>query len=216
MKRKRTAKERREMIVKGTRHLVAVGGMSNFSFPKLMAETGINAPAVYELYKNKTDLLESCYLEIDREIAQLVERNLKHAARQRRRVRTVDEHCWALWFACWNYLVQDAERTLFYWEFYHSRYYTKEVNEKRKLHVKSFLQFVEEIAQRYHISERSNRRVLLGNLIRGTITGAMKVLQGRYPNDNITITTIYRTVLQPIFMTMGLYTGDSDERSFGG
>lgn len=50
MKRKRTAKERGEMIVKGTRHLVAVGGMSNFSFPKLMAETGINAPAVYELY----------------------------------------------------------------------------------------------------------------------------------------------------------------------
>ena len=90
------------------------------------------------------------------------------------------------------------------------------MNEKRKLHFKSFLQFVEEIDQRYHISERSNRRVLLGNLIRGTITGAMKVLQGRYPNDNITITTIYRTVLQPIFMTMGLYTGDSDERSFGG
>lgn len=208
MKRKRTAKERREMIVKGTRHLVAVGGMSNFSFPKLMAETGINAPAVYELYKNKTDLLESCYLEIDREIAQLVERNLKRATRQRRRVCTVDEHCWALWFDCWNYLVQDAERTLFYWEFCHSRYYTKEVNEKRKLHFKSFLQFVEEIDQRYHISERSNRRVLLGNLIRGTITGAMKVLQGRYPNDNITITTIYRTVLQPIFMTMGLYTGD--------
>lgn len=47
----------KEQITLGTRRLVAAGGMSNFSFPKLSAETGIAAPTVYEHYKNKEDLL---------------------------------------------------------------------------------------------------------------------------------------------------------------
>ena len=61
----------KEQITLGTRRLVAAGGMSNFSFPKLSAETGIAAPTVYEHYKNKEDLLTSCYLAIDAEIGAL-------------------------------------------------------------------------------------------------------------------------------------------------
>lgn len=62
----------KEQITLGTRRLVAAGGMSNFSFPKLSAETGIAAPTVYEHYKNKEDLLTSCYLAIDAEIGALL------------------------------------------------------------------------------------------------------------------------------------------------
>ena len=72
MKFKRTSEEQRKIIINGTRHLVAVGGMNNFSYPKLMAETGINAPAVYELYKDKADLLTSCFLDIDAEIGNTI------------------------------------------------------------------------------------------------------------------------------------------------
>ena len=69
MASQRTPEQLKTIILKATQHLVAVGGMQNFSYPKLAAETGINAPTVYEHYKNKEDLLTSCFLTIDDEIA---------------------------------------------------------------------------------------------------------------------------------------------------
>ena len=42
----RTPEQLKSIILKATQHLVAVGGMQNFSYPKLAAETGINAPTV--------------------------------------------------------------------------------------------------------------------------------------------------------------------------
>ena len=53
MASQRTPEQLKSIILKATQHLVAVGGMQNFSYPKLAAETGINAPTVYEHYKNK-------------------------------------------------------------------------------------------------------------------------------------------------------------------
>ena len=53
----RAPEELKERILQGTMRLVAAGGMSNFSFPKLSAETGISAPTVYEYFKNKENLL---------------------------------------------------------------------------------------------------------------------------------------------------------------
>ena len=195
MKYKRTPEEQRSIIIKGTRHLVAVGGMSNFSFPKLMSETGINAPAVYELYKNKEDLLTSCYMEIDSEIALLLERALKRVPPHRDQVEAIDDYCWTLWVTYWNYLMKDSERTLFYWRFYHSKYYTNELLQTRRRNFKAFLSFVQELDNRFHVSEKNDRQVLVGNLIDGTMSGAIKVIRGMYQNDDITVGTILTPML---------------------
>lgn len=93
MKYMHTPEEQRNRIIQGTRHLVALGGMRNFSFPKLMDETGINAPAVYALYKNKANPLTSCYLEIDNEIAHLLERALRQSPPHRDQVEAIDDSC---------------------------------------------------------------------------------------------------------------------------
>lgn len=44
MASQRTPEQLKTIILKTTQHLVAVGGMQNFSYPKLAAETGINPP----------------------------------------------------------------------------------------------------------------------------------------------------------------------------
>ena len=44
----RTPEQLISIILKATQHLVAVGGMQNFSYRKLAAETGINAPTVVQ------------------------------------------------------------------------------------------------------------------------------------------------------------------------
>ena len=205
MKHKHTPEEQRRLIVQGTRHLIAVGGMNNFSFPKLMEETGINAPAVYELYKNKEDLLTSCYLDIDREIALLLERALKRVPPHRDQVEAIYDYCWALWGAYWDYLMEDPERTLFYWRFYSSRYYTNAIVSIRSRNFQAFFSFVENLDTRFHVSEKNNRQVLAGNLIDGTLSGAVKVITGGYPNDDLTVGTIYRTVFQPVFTVLGCF-----------
>ena len=58
-----------------------------------MDETGFNAPAVYALYKNKTNLLTSCYLEIDNEIARLLERALRQSPPHLDQVEAINDSC---------------------------------------------------------------------------------------------------------------------------
>ena len=204
MKSKRTPEEQRNIIIRGTRHLVAIGGMGNFSFPKLMAETGINAPTVYELYKDKADLLTSCFLSIDAEIGKLTGDILVCRPPHRDNPIAIETYCWVLWSKYWEYLVSDAERTQFYWAFYHSRYYTEEILQTRKRHFKVFINFVEDLDDRFQVSLHHNRHVLVNNVIEGTISSAIKVLRGEYKNNPITVRTIYRTVFQPVFLALGI------------
>lgn len=204
MKSKRTPEEQRNIIIRGTRHLVATGGMGNFSFPKLMAATGINAPTVYELYKDKTDLLTSCYLSIDAEIGKLTGDILTHRPPHRNEPVAIEKYCWILWIAYWNYLVADADRTQFYWAFYHSEYYTESVFSAREKNFKVFLQFVEELDEKFQVSLRHNRHVLVNNMIEGTVSSAIKVLRGEYEDNHITVRTIYRMVFQPVFLALGI------------
>ena len=183
-------------------HLIATGGMSNFSFPKLTAATGIVAPTVYELYKNKEDLLSTCFLEIDGEIGWLLANVLKKAPQHRERATDVENYCWLLWIAFWRYLTADADRTRFYWAFYNSECFTPEVIQKRGKNYQSFVQAFDEIDQFFRIAERCDRRALVLNMIDGTISSAVKVFNGRLGNDDATIKTIYQTVFEPMFSVL--------------
>lgn len=191
-------------IRQGTLHLIATGGMSNFSFPKLTAATGIVAPTVYELYKNKEDLLITCFLEIDAEIGRLLADAMKTTPPHRDQVEDVENYCWLLWAAYWNYLTADADRTLFYQAFCSSEYYTEAVIRKRDEHYRQFTQYVDEIDRRFHISERCSVHVLVMNLIDGTLGAAVKVFRGEFKNDNVTINTIYHAIFQPVFALLEL------------
>ena len=111
----RTPDQLKPVIIKGTQHIVATGGMSNFSFPKLTAQTGISAPTVYEHYKNKEELLTTCFMEIDTEVSSMIERILKRRPTDIQGTEGMENFCWILWIAYWNYLMADADRTIFYW-----------------------------------------------------------------------------------------------------
>ena len=123
----RTPEQLKTIILKATQHLVAVGGMQNFSYPKLAAETGINAPTVYEHYRNKEALLTACFLTIDDEIARKIANAPKNLSAGVKDLQSLDNLCWLLWLPYWNYLTADYDRTLFYWHFCNSEYYTPTV-----------------------------------------------------------------------------------------
>ena len=109
----RIPEQLKSIILKATQHLVAVGGMQNFSYPKLAAETGINPPTVYEHYKNKEALLTACFLTIDDEIACKIANAPKNLSAGVKDLQSLDDLCWLLWLPYWNYLTADYDRTLF-------------------------------------------------------------------------------------------------------
>lgn len=131
MPSQRTPEQLKSIILKATQHLVAVGGMQNFSYPKLAAETGINPPTVYEHYRNKEALLTACFLSIDSEIARKIANAPKSLSAGVKDLQSLDNLCWLLWLPYWNYLTADYDRTLFYWHFCNSEYYTPTVIRQR-------------------------------------------------------------------------------------
>lgn len=209
----RAPEELKEKIFRGTLKLVKDGGMANFSFPKLSAETGISAPTVYEYYENKTALLESCFLTVDSEVATLVEKILKSIPANVSSPQRANELCWLLWIVYWRYLISDADRTIFYWSFYNSQYYTEKVYKQRVVFYKEFLSFVGSMDNRFSISETHNVDMLVANLLDSTVASAVKVLKGEYENNEITVNTVYKMAFQPVFSALGI---NKDEKDIGG
>ena len=135
---RRTPEQLKSIILKATQHLVAVGGMQNFSYPKLAAEAGNQCTDGYEHYKNKEALLTSCFLTIDDEIARKIANAPKSLSAGVKDLQSFDDLCWLLWLPYWNYLTADHDRTLFYWHFCNSGI-TPMVVQQRMQNEKAFL-----------------------------------------------------------------------------
>ena len=202
----RTPEELKPLIMQATRHLVAVGGMENFSYPKLTAETGLSAPTVYEHYKNKEELLTSCFMEIDGEVAGMMAQMLLGMPSRIQDLQGFDNVCWLLWLPYWNYLMEDAERTGFYWTFYNSPYHTPELLAQRNECFQPFLDFMQAVDDEFSVSSCCNLHMLVANLIDGTVAAAVKVLHGEYPNDERSVVTVYHMVFQPLFALLGIHS----------
>ncbi len=200
----RTPEQLRPLIMRATRHLVAVGGMENFSYPKLTAETGISAPTVYEHYRNKDELLTSCFMEIDTEVSTMMAKMLKGMPSDIKDAENFDNLCWLLWMAYWNYLMADADRTIFYWTFYNSPYHTPELLEQRNRNFKVFLDFMQAVDEQFSVSRQCNLHMLVANLIDGTVAAAVNILKGVYKNDDMNVSTVYHMVFQPVFSVLGM------------
>lgn len=201
----RTPDELKNIIINGTQHLVAVGGISNFSFPKLSAETGISAPTVYEHYKNKEVLLRSCFMKTDLEIVELVKIFIKKMPpKWDSEPDSINAYFQLMWMAYWNFLLSDTDKTVFYWRYYNSDYYNKELADERAKNFADFVAFVDELDEKYNISKEHNFIILLSNIVNATVRFAVKVIDGEYENNEITAKTIYRMIFQPIFSIFGI------------
>ena len=122
----------------------------------------------------------------------------------RHELEKIDVYCRALWAAYWRYLTADADRTLFYWSFYHSEYYTQAVAARSIPNYRTLEAFMDALDKRFHISERHDSGVLVANMIDGSINAAVRVLRGEFSGDDRTLNTVYQTVIQPLFSVLGL------------
>ena len=95
----RKPEQLKAIIMKGTQHIVADGGTINFSFPRLTAETGISALTVYEHYKNKEDLLTTCFMTIDNEVSSMIAAMLNGMPSKTSDMASLENLCRLLWIS---------------------------------------------------------------------------------------------------------------------
>lgn len=207
----RTSEELKPEIINGTLRIIAEGGMDNFSFPRLTAETGISAPTVYEHYKNKEDLLTTCFIAIDREISGCIEKTIAELPEKIKTGADIEPRCWLVWRAYWNYLVSNADRAIFYWFFFNSRYYTHEMQERHRSHFGMLRELIEPPKENACSRVRCNTDLLAAHMINATAAYASKMLRGYYKNEKATEETVYHMVFQPIYAALGIQGGNTED-----
>lgn len=209
----RTPNELKPEIVRGTLHIIATGGMENFSFPKLTAETGISAPTVYEHYKNKEELLTTCFLDIDREIADCITKAINGLPPETRSGEDTEARCRLIFHVHWNHLISHAEKTVFLWSFLNSNYYTHKMQEQHGKHYGMLRDLITAAEEKTCRETQCDINLLAAHMVNATAGYASKTLRGYYKNDRATEETVYHMVFQPVYATLGIVTEPAAENT---
>lgn len=200
----RTPEQLKHEIVNGTLEIVAEGGIVNFSFPKLTAKTGISAPTVYEHYKNKEDLLVTCYKEIDCEVAAHIEKAIKSFTTDTENTAEIQARFRFIWQAYWDFLAANRTKSIFYWYFLNSGYYNIERQKWHRSNYTLILKIFDALKSRNSGIVECNTDLLTAHMVNATAAYAAKVHRGFYKNEKLTEETVYNMTFQPIYAALGM------------
>ncbi len=198
MARQYTRRELCVMLHIGVERLVAKGGLENLTTRKVCDAAGLSQPYLYQCYDGIPDLLNNCFLEIDCRVAMLLKDVLCKETFKPTSNMDVEGYCWLLWKTCWSFFMEDGDQTLFYWHFYHSGYYTKEIAEQRIVFYAESIGFARSVVQTYSLQQYADVRMLVANMFNSTLMSAVRVLQGKNEDSDRTMKTVYDAVVSPI------------------
>lgn len=201
MARKLLREEVRKRLHESVQKLVAEQGIENLTTRKITYGCGLSDPYLYQCYDGIPDLLEAAFLEIDREIGELIS-----AAVSRTRFNSSDrakfeQSCLALWLVYWNYLMENDERTIFYWRFYQSGYLTAETDEKRQAFHSGWYSRIKDAASRHHLDRHADVSLMFSTMVDSTLLSAVKLLRSEeeQPDMALSTKTVFRAVFAQIF-----------------
>ena len=200
----RTPEQLKHEIVNGTLEIVAEGGIVNFSFPKLTAKTGISAPTVYEHYKNKEDLLVTCYKAIDCEVSQCIEEAIKTFTTDTESTDEIQARFRFIWQAYWNFLTSNRNKSIFYSYFLNSGYYNHEMQAWHRSNHTPILKILHALKSRNSGTAKCNIDILAAHMVNATSAYASRMHRGFYKNEKLTEETVYNMAFQPIYAALGM------------
>lgn len=199
-----TKEELKRKLHRAVFHIAATEGIEKLTVRKISSCSNLSDPYLYQCYSDIPDMLRSAYMEIDEEIANGVARVISSKHVDVTDKKEFERACWVLWNAYWRYLMQDAEKTVFYWRYYQSGYYTKEVYKNRLEKYSVFINFLKEIGDNTGISEKIDVNVIAIAIIDGTVGMAINVHRGGQKMNSIKIKTIYYSVFAFAFKLLGI------------
>ncbi len=201
--------ELKEMLQRSAFHLVATEGIERLSTRRLSAGCGLSDPYIYQCYSDIPDLLAEAFLKVDREIAELMGTIIKAQLQNPGQPMKLSDVCRALWDAYWKYLMDDPERTVFYWRYYQSGYYNREILSARRENFQVFSEFVGNMGRAVGILNNEELVAVETIIIDDTVSAAVRLHLGYIQKDAISADDIFYSVFALLFRKLGL-TGSND------
>ena len=205
--------ELKEMLQRSAFHLVATEGIERLSTRRLSAGCGLSDPYIYQCYSDIPDLLAEAFLKVDREIAELMGTIIKAQLQNPDQPMKLSDVCRALWDAYWKYLMDDPERTVFYWRYYQSGYYNREILSARRENFQVFSEFVGNMGRAVGILNNEELVAVETIIIDDTVSAAVRLHLGYIQKDAISADDIFYSVFALLFRKLGLTgSNDADDR----
>lgn len=206
--------ELKDKLQRSTFSLVASGGIESVTVRKVATGCGLSDPYIYQCYSDLTDLMTDTFLKIDKEIVYLIASVIRKQAQTES--YDMEEKCWLLWSAYWKFLMDYAERTIFYWRFYQSGYYTKELLAERQKNFAVFIDFVQSAGAQLGFSDITALDSVVSMIIDDSVSVAVKIHLGYMPQSAVSAEDIYHSVFSLLFHKLGLNIWDTTSPHQGG
>ena len=201
---KYTKTELKKMLHESAFHIVMTEGIERITIRKLSRGCGLSDPYIYQCYSDIPDLLESAYMEIDKKVAELIQRSIKTSPFELNSKEDLDKFCWYLWRRYWNFLMDYPEQTVFYWRYYQSSYYSKELWKYRRENFEMFITFVAKTAQIVGLTEKTDIEILMSNIIDNSVSVAVKIHLGYMNAERVGTNDIYEAVFAFMYDLIGI------------
>ena len=189
-------------LQRSTFSLVASGGIESVTVRKVANGCGLSDPYIYQCYSDMMDLMTDAFLRIDKEIASLIASVIKKQSQAEK--TDIEESCWLLWNVYWSFLMDDAEKTVFYWRYYQSGYYTKELLLERQKNFAVFIDFIQSEGAQLGFYDITVLDSVVSMIIDDSVSAAVKIHLGYMPRSAVSAEDIYRSVFSLLFHKLGL------------
>ena len=190
--------ESRALMMNAAVRIVAKYGFEGFTTKKWAAEAGVAEGSLYYHFKGKHDLLNETFFMIDREVAALYTEEDIFPEDREERMRFVEE----LWSRYYAYLLNNPEKTLYYYRFRTSPRYTDGLQKEQLSVYNWFLSMLAMIRSSLELDEHFARHVVWCYVLDATTALAFRVITGGVQHTEETQRQIVRLMMQGLIGVM--------------
>ena len=169
-----SGEETRELMIDAAIRIVAEFGFEGFTTKKWASEAGVAEGSLYYHFGNKNDLLDRAFISIDREIAALYD----NFSAGEVAADEINGLICELWLRYFHYLVENPEKTKYYYRFRTSPRYTAEIIKEEFSFFGSFIDAASRVNDLTDYRNRLNQNVLWSFIMDSTTGLAYRVITG--------------------------------------
>lgn len=196
---KYSKQEIKEKLRRSVFHIVTTEGIERLSVRRISAGCGLSDPYIYQCYSDVPDLLADAFMQIDGEVADLVQDIVKKRIKDSDFDKEADIDYRLIWNPYWEYLMENPERTVFYWRYYQSGYYSEELHAIRKKNYSIFADYIRSNGKALGLSDSAVLEAIVSNIIDTSVLTAIKIHLGYLTSDAMSEDEIYGSVFAPLF-----------------
>ena len=201
-----TKAELKEKLQRSAFHITAEEGLEKVTVRKLTRGCGLSDPYLYQCYADMAELVQDAFLKVDKEVGDMIDGMLEGYLADNISSEEMHDLFCTMWKKYWEYLLNDPEKTIFYWRFYQSGYYTKEVLQKRLQNFTVFTNVVSKSSSGVGTPETEAIKVLIDDIIDLTAGMAVKVHLGFAKRDAVREEAFVGSIYVMLFHFLHLMT----------